>query len=194
MYPVISLARLWKALTNEWAMAYQAIAAYAFPMISVSLPPKHNPTSRVRVRTSTSCDGPRDWSWQPHSSSPCLSASAVQGVYLGRLSAPRDEQIVRLTMLIEGARNLSPYLGFSRPWGWKFMGTPSAEDWPEALGSDVPALNSASSFPAKAVRLYHTSWDPVLSPGVTKSPPGHAPACQQNPPGFRGFLPCTPQN
>lgn len=43
-------------------------------------------------------------------------------------------------MLMEGARNLSPCLDFSHPWGRKSMGTPNAEDWLEALRSDVPAL------------------------------------------------------
>lgn len=133
-------------------------------------------------------------SWRPRSSSPCLSVSAAQGVYLGCFPAPRDEQIVRLTMLIEGARNLSPCLSFSRLWGRKSTGTPSAEVQPEALGSDMPVLNSASSSPAKAVSLCRASWDTVLSPGVTKSPPSHAPTCQQNPPGSRAFLPCLLQN
>jgi len=62
MYPVVSLACLWKALPNEWATAHQARAAYTFPMISVSLTPKHNPTSRSGAKTSMSCDGPRDLS------------------------------------------------------------------------------------------------------------------------------------
>lgn len=133
-------------------------------------------------------------SWRPHSSSLCLSASAAQGVYLGRLRAPRDEQIVRLTMLIEGARNLSLCLSFGRRWGRKSMGTTSAEDGPEALGSEVLAPDSASLSPAKADSLCRASWDPALSPGVTKSPPSHAPTCQQNLPGSRGFLPRLLQN
>lgn len=99
----------------------------------------------------------------------------MQGVYLGCLLALGDEEIVLLTMPIEGARNFPPCLGFSCPWGRKSMGTPSAEDWPEALESGIPAQNSGSLSPAKAVKLCCASWDPALSPGVAKSPPSRVP-------------------
>lgn len=121
-------------------------------MISVSLPPKHNPAGRVGARGSTSCNSPWDLSSGSEPAAvqqqACLSALAAQGVYLGHLLAPRDKEIVQLTMLIQGARNFSPCLGFSCPRGRKSTRSLSAEDRPEALGSDIPALNSGSSSPA----------------------------------------------
>lgn len=153
MYAVVSLECLWKAPSNESATAHQARPAYTFPVISVSLPPKHSPAGRVGAGAAHPATAPGisalARSWQPWSSSPCLTASAVQGVYLGRLPAPRDEEIVRLTMLIQGARNFSPCLGFSCPRDRKSTRILSAEDWPEALGSDIPAPSSGSSSPVK---------------------------------------------
>lgn len=51
MYPVVSLACLWKAPPNKQATAHKARAGYAFPMISVCLPLEDNPTARVRAGT-----------------------------------------------------------------------------------------------------------------------------------------------
>lgn len=100
----------------------------------------------------------------------------------GCLPAPRDEQIVWLTMLIQGARNLSACLSFSCHWGRKCTGTPRTEDWPEELWSGIPGLNSALWAVCLLWALLCQHWDPAPGPVVTKSPPSHAPACQQNPP------------